>query len=379
MAKQLTLPFDEQSKSSYGDIGSFVSNLAQRLPVYEGEADPFSLFAKLEAWCVQEKLERKVCIPRFDFFTKMVRGKCRHIGAPNRGMRMLHKLFLHFLEAACKRHSELRRFSRPPSATAFLPNSRPINNVFLHLHGQHFYIVDLKDAYGTVDTDLLSVLLVAILRYDEYAFDLKHFMDRLSFGVQDRELLSPVLEDPLFHRMRRFVNTFCQDSRGRGLIQGAPSSPFLVNLYYEATLDPALRRLCQKVPGAKYTRYVDDLVFSHSWRPFFSEVRKEIRQRIIASGAIINHRKSKFLDREKGIVPITGLGLGPENQLVFPAKKRKRLQGMLRTALSSRSWSINPDVLRGHVAHFLEYSSAKKQQSSTDRRLLRLIEQCYKF
>jgi hypothetical protein len=76
------------------------------------------------------------------------------------------------------------------------------------------------------------------------------------------------------------------------------------------TLDAGIRRFClgEWGNGIRYSRYADDLVLSNG-RPIFPPFRQKVRYRIAEAGFLVNHRKSRVLDRAKGTVFFTGFGL----------------------------------------------------------------------
>jgi hypothetical protein len=354
MAKQRSKPLGGFN-SPISDIRSFVGNVTMKLPSVEKSLDPFSLFDDLEQWRVKGKRSPEEGIPKFEFFWRSVRGKSRLIGDPNDGMRKLHQLFQTFIQKACVQSSALSRFHELASATAFVPGTSTIGNVFKHLSSRHFYVVDMKDAYSTLDTNLLTLIITAILRFDEYEWDLAEFTQQVEQGVPNG-CLEDLRKDPLFKRLQRFISQFYTTPNGYGLVTGGPASPYLFNLFYEATLDVGLRRLVRNHRGLSFTRYADDLVFSHRDQPIFPSLRKEIRKMIASSGATVNHRKSRFLDRDKGVVFITGFGINSTGEVVFPQKKRTKLRGMLRTALQNRAWGLERvRVIQGHITHYREY------------------------
>lgn len=193
------------------------------------------------------------------------------------------------------------------------------------------------------------------------------------FGVRGRD-------DPLFVRMKKFVGQFCRGPTGNGIVTGSPSSPYFFNLFCEMMLDAGIRRFCLREyeSGIRYSRYVDDLVLSNG-RPIFPPFRQEIRRRIVAAGFFVNHKKSQVLDRAKGAVPFTGFGLSrfdplehlrQENRVIFPGKKRRALQGMLRTFLMRGEG--DPERIAGHVGHFLHYARSVRPTTVSDRKPISL-------
>lgn len=358
------------------DIVFFHTQITKALPPVHISLDPFRLLLQLPDMIDEKDV---VLVPRFDFFVQIKekngKTKRRLIGDPNSSMRILHRAFQCMIETACGK-TGIRNLVRMPSARAYVPGSDPLRNAEYHANQAYFYTLDLLHAYDELDTNLLVLLLVAIMRYPEYELEWSSFTHALMFGVRSEEdNLYALLEDPLTERMQAFVNTFCRGPSGRGLVTGAPSSPYLFNLYAEIMLDASLRRF---VPSqrARYTRYGDDLTFSsHTY--FFSDLRKEIRKRVYAAGFRVNHQKSKVLYRKQGTVVVTGFGLQygtyGNDQVVFPGKRRRKLQGLLRTAL--RRGGVDPDVLQGHIADFKHYARGRPL-SNSDRKLMLM---CHKL
>lgn len=356
----------KKNVSPLGDVVAFRKHITAKLPRVDPSIDPFA--------CFDEKVLE---IPRFEFFVQAKKSgdriKRRLIGNPNEGMRKLHKNFGEYVA----RHVEKARMPdlvRLPSATAFSPGSSPLRNAMRHLIGRHFYLVDLVHAYDMLNTDILAMMLVAIVREDEYFLDWQSFTHNLKYGVRNEEHLYRTLGDPLAPRMQAFINTFIRASHGRGLITGAPVSPYLFNLYGEVMLDAPLRHLCRsQEERVQYMRYADDLTFS-SQRFIWSNVRREIRKRIETAGFDVNHRKSQVLYRKTGPAFVTGFGIGEEDRLIYPGKKRRRLKGMLLSAI--RRGQGDPQVLNGHIAAFEEYlrlAMATGGATASDRKMIRLI------
>lgn len=356
------------------DILLFHKQVTKALPTVGDTLDPFRLLLQLPELSDEKEV---VLIPRFDFFVQVKKKngktKRRLIGDPNESMRRLHRLFQGFIENACAQ-TGIRNLVRMPSARAYMPGSDPLRNAEYHGNQAYFYTLDLLHAYDELDTNLLVLLLVAIVRYPKYELEWNSFMHALMFGCRSEEdNLYALLEDPLTERMQVFVNTFCRGPSGRGLVTGAPSSPYLFNLYAEIMLDASLRKLFPSQQG-RYTRYGDDLTFSsHTY--LFSDLRKEIRKRVYAAGFRVNHQKSKVLYRKQGTVFVTGFGLQygayGNDQVVFPGKRRRKLQGLLRTAL--RRGGVDHDVLQGHIADFKHYTRGRAL-SNSDRSLVLMCQ-----
>lgn len=87
---------------------------------------------------------------------------------------------------------------------------------------------------------------------------------------------------------------FHENGRG-GLIQGAPSSPYLFETYCRfGGLDVELFEYCDKL-GFHYSRYVDDILISSS-RPLGKRIGPSIRKIVSTYGFSLSDRKTKRVD-----------------------------------------------------------------------------------
>lgn len=297
------------------------------------------------------------------------RKKRRLLSIPNRPMVMLHKLFKTHLDAAIDRMGDGNEGSdnytlrRLLSSTGCVTGSNHYKNAELHIKKKFFYITDFTNAYPSVDLRRLTILLVYIFRYDLYGLD----YSVRSFGRN--ELAHYAMEtDPMFEQWYSFVRMAFGGIRGEGLTVGGPLSPTLLNLYCEVYLDSRIRQYLKKLedrrdPGTQilYSRYVDDLVFSSSRFIFFGH-REELRRMIADAGFRVNHRKSKVIDKDHGTVFITKVGLEDRGNkktvtstIVFPKKKRCRLEGIIKSFLCEPFQIDTPEIIAGMAAEFLHY------------------------
>lgn len=311
------------------------------------------------------------------------RKKRRLISIPNRAMTGLHKLFKTHVEDAIGRMGDgnggkdnftLRKF---PSATGCVSGSNYFKNGAMHADKRFFYITDFEDAYPSVDLRRLAVLLVFIFKYPVYKVD----YSVRQFGRN--ELAHYAMEtDPMFDCMLSFVKMAFGNIGGEGLAVGGPLSPYLLNLYCEVFLDNRVRQYCERLEDREhpekqilYSRYVDDLVWS-SDTIISSKRRKELRRMISEAGFSVNHWKSRVLDKRKGAVFVTKVGL--ENRdgravLVFPKKKRWRLEGLIKSYLTEPFQNDNPEMITGVAAEFLHYFKLVSP-TEADKRTFRLCK-----
>lgn len=154
------------------------------------------------------------------------------------------------------------------------------DNVARHADNYYFYITDLTNAYGSLDQDRLLAQL--------------------------RDLDQRMNPD----ECEELVREFCLHPSGKGIMQGAPASPLLFNIYCVA-LDAKLSSTAVDY-GITYTRYFDDLTFSAPKEagPIGKHKRRNIRQTILNDGWKIADRKTRVETLAKPIT-ITGLSLYP--------------------------------------------------------------------
>lgn len=107
-----------------------------------------------------------------------------------------------------------------------------------------FLKLDLHDAFGSVYKEYLRRALEenAITNYALFEYE------------------TYIGADGLTHLIDSILAFAYNDSVSRGLPQGSPLSPFMLNMYMQ-TFDEALTKFC-KDRGLVYTRYVDDLLIS---------------------------------------------------------------------------------------------------------------------
>ncbi len=331
--------------------------------------------------------------------------KRRLIGSPNPAMERLHTLFKNELEKAIERMGRENTYTLRylPSSTGCVPGSNQLKNIKRHEMGEYFYITDFQNAYQSVDLDRLTVLLVYIFKYAHWRADYS-----LRQLARNELAQFAIKDDPLFKGMRSFVNIAFAGLRVQGLAVGGPLSPYLLNLYCEVYLDSRLRDHFERKELRSHPeksvvigRFVDDLVISRGTL-ISSDARREIRMMINDAGFQVKHLKSKVLKRSMGTVFITGLGLRSppreddveedgvimeEGILVFPRKKRRRIEGAMKSYLkpvpprlgSGTSlpgyWNDSPEQVLGLAAEFVHYYSNVRTPNKSDERTMNLYKQ----
>lgn len=250
-------------------------------------------------------------VPSYDFFTlndvNPVSGaeKRRRLCKPNEPMRELHTKLIEYLRAL----PVDMRFSR-----AGRKGDRPILNILFHFQCSHFYLLDIKNAYETVDGRKLAAML--------FALDGRWESEETAF---------------------QFLSRYCLGPHG-GLLTGLPASMDLYNLYAATLLDGPLHRLAGQYQLV-YTRYLDDITFSAAV-PIGKKKRKAIRRIIEENGFGINHRKSRVQSLEKGAVTINGITIRQDHVPILPRHYLRKLRGLIHAAKKRK---VNPAVVHGKM------------------------------
>lgn len=154
-----------------------------------------------------------------------------------------------------RHHEELREYLlQTYGHKANFPNQTTC--LAAHKKNRFFLKVDLADAFGSIDSFGAGVVLNLPTLAEEYY---KHF----------------------FHEQG-------------GLIQGAPCSPLLFNLYFQATAEPDLQKWATQ-HGFTWTRYVDDMLFSRN-KFIESDILQSLKKLLSRHGFVIRKTKTRLAD-----------------------------------------------------------------------------------
>lgn len=218
-------------------------------------------------------------LPAFTYYSRHVRGKVRHIAAPNWAMRIVHHALIEHLRLI----SGINRvvyFSH-----GAFNRGNTVQNAARHARNRYVYQLDITDAYPSVPLDRLA--------------DVLNYLD---------PSLGTVAE------IQEFLECYCSGEHG-GLAVGGPASPALFDLYCAVEIDSKLRRVA---PRVTYSRYLDDLTISQN-DPIPSILRKRVREIVVDAGFRVSHPKSSLTDRTKRPVTITGVTI-TRNGMIRPAE-----------------------------------------------------------
>ena len=244
------------------------------------------------------------------------RRKLRKISNPNRPMSILHKRFVGYLRGL--KIKELLRF-----ATGSRVGTSAVRNVKMHSQNRFFYILDIKDAFRSVNLDRLADILIKL---------------DSNLDFQKRE------------EVREFLEKYFFAEYG-GLNLGGPASNDLFNIYAGSVLDDLLRVFLGNLPiEVCYTRYVDDLTFS-SKELITKKIRRAIREIVVRqTGFELSVSKSQFRDLEKKPIFINGVGIKPDHSLFLPRHYLRKIRGAMHRAMTKGD--VSTSVIHGMMGVF---------------------------
>lgn len=199
-----------------------------------------------------------------------------------------------------ERHAEILKAFREvnipmPNAFGGVRGKSLRDNVEPHRGHEAFYMLDIKDAYASVDTDHLREQADRALRQ-------KHRGQNLRTKVDD------------------FIANDAVIPGVPGLPLGYPASPYLFNLYCRE-MDGRLTYALSGLPwegnsAVSYTRWLDDLTFSGPQRSLTAAKRRLIREIVEETpGFEPEPRKTKNYKLGRGAVTITGLSVYPDGRI----------------------------------------------------------------
>lgn len=278
--------------------------------------------------------------------------KTREIWEPNDELRQKHVTALEYLYRLGV-PKELRfAFGGMPGRTLY-------DNSQTHQDGEEFYLLDLTDAYASVDRTVLRERVAEFLRPGS------------SSHVYERAWLE------------RFIENDALLEGVSGLPLGLPASPMLCNMYYGA-MDKAINSLLndgRRYRGRPealftYTRWIDDITISAKQEGLLTpSVRRAIRECVEKYGGTINHGKSKLYSLKNGPVTITGMSLYPDRRIapaprLVDAVTRKLAEAADKLTRGELTWA-DMDEVNGYksILHLTKTGSPEHSGSRTVRSL----------
>lgn len=334
--------------------------------------------------------------PPFDFCFKKVGTKLRTLAKPSNHTAIIHRSVQSHLEEKisniAKFNSIFRGLENMPSATGGIKLRGAYKNAMSHLDNRYFYKLDISNAYDNVNIEILAMLLLCIEKPKETIEKCLPHYDQSPSAWVYHWILQEGFYDQISKLERyslwlKFLKTFCGNQYGKGLATGGPISPYFMNLYCEAVLDDWFRCVApmgflEGIPFQKirYTRYLDDMVFS-SDKPFQKRFRQSVISHLSLYSFGVNHYKSFVLDLKKGPITITGYTIeysnkGKKHRVLLSQKIRNKIGGIIKSFLCGKI--KQKKVVLGYVSNFLFYvnqkSKLKQKLNASETKTLRLCE-----
>ncbi|HJL17167.1 MAG TPA: reverse transcriptase family protein [Sandaracinaceae bacterium LLY-WYZ-13_1] len=248
------------------------------------------------------------------------RGGTRLLSAPKRELRAAQRWILEAI---------LTKVPLEPAAHGFVPGRSTVTSARAHV-GRHVVVnLDLEDFFPTITFPRVRGLF-ASLGYSPAAATVLALLtteaprrDVTYDGTRYRVAVGP-----------------------RALPQGACTSPALSNLVARK-LDRRLTGLSTK-HGWTYTRYADDLTFSHPGEGNIGHLIASVRHVVGEEGFAINEEKGR-VQRAGGRQTVTGIVVN--ERLSVPREERRRLRAILHNAKKTGLAAQNVDGHADFEAH----------------------------
>ena len=207
-------------------------------------------------------------------------GGTRHIEAPDPITKKRQEDYLQYLYKA---------YPASPYTHGFTPNKSIVTNAKPHTDKKWVYSVDIKDFFPSITLEKAKSVIKAKLKWGLCFYDFK-------------------------------------DGKGKRLPQGAPTSPYIANLY----LKKFDYKTAKKLAGFNiaYTRYADDLTFSGNDYDLMEKALSFIVKQLNKYGMEINYKKVKKMPSWKrqyvcGLVVNQKVGLTREMKKKIRAEKHQ--------------------------------------------------------
>ncbi|MHB1696527.1 MAG: reverse transcriptase family protein [bacterium] len=203
-------------------------------------------------------------------------GGVRHIEAPDPFTKKRQRDYLEYL---CK------AYPVSPYTHGFTPDKSIVTNAKPHINKKWVYSVDIKDFFPSITAEMVKSL----------GFKLKWGLCFYDF----------------------------KDGKGKRLPQGAPTSPYIANLYLRKFDYKTAKKL--KEFGIEYTRYADDVTFSGNDFNGMEKALSFVIRLLNRYGLEINYRKVKKMPFWKRQY-VCGLTVNKKVSLTKEAKSKVRAE-----------------------------------------------------
>jgi hypothetical protein len=211
------------------------------------------------------------------FAIKKKSGKLRYISAPVKSLKIIQELISEILYACA---------SIDDCACGFVRERNVATGAKVHVGKNYVFNIDLKDFFDSFEQYQVHRLLNNLFSRYINSDQLNSITNLIAYLCCCQKEVERK-EGDFFIRVKRYV-----------LPQGAPSSPILTNLLC-GWLDKRLNGLAKKY-DAQYSRYADDITFSHSKNIFIEDsgFRTQVQAIIEATPNLyINPQKTRLQGR----------------------------------------------------------------------------------
>ncbi|MDX2279197.1 MAG: reverse transcriptase family protein [Saprospiraceae bacterium] len=210
-----------------------------------------------------------------DFKIKKRNGKMRTISEPLPSLKEIQSWILENI---------LENVKVSPFAKAYRKNVSIIENIKFHRNQPKVFIVDLQNFFPSIKANSVENIF-------------------LSLGYS--KIISNLLAK------------LC--TRDGHLPQGAPTSPYLSNIFFKSADDKIIKYCLEN--HIKYTRYADDLSFSGNFDE--NKLLKLIEETVISLGLTLNSEKTKLMKPNERQT-VTGIVVNEKIQVVFHKRNKLR-------------------------------------------------------
>ena len=221
--------------------------------------DGWALTNPMSSWRLQRFTSSRARVSAYvDFFIPKKSGGQRKISAPIKDLKAIQTAINLLLQAV---------FVPSSHATGFVVGKSIKDNAMIHVGQTCIFNTDLENFFPSITKSMVR----------------KALHQELGAVLGDNDVIN-------------LICRLCTVPTSEGievLPQGAPTSPVLSNIVLKS-LDEEMVKLAERM-GCRYSRYADDITFSHSksirrMSPFWV---KEIRKIIERHGLTINEKKTK--------------------------------------------------------------------------------------
>ena len=217
------------------------------------------------------------------FYLKKKSGGSRRIDTP--------RIFLKVVQWYILFHI-LYNYKRSPYIAGFVPHRSILHNASFHKKKRFLINIDIKDFFPSIKSHMVNRIF-ALFEFPEKVVEILTGLTTLNGSLP----------------------------------QGAPTSPYLANIYCSITIDSSIKSSCD-MKGIIYSRYADDMSFSSDDKIKF-ELINFFRKLLNLHGLSFNEDKIRILGPGQRRT-VTGMVI---NQKVHPPRYfRRRLRAMFHQA-----------------------------------------------